>query len=603
MKKYLSLVILLLGAAYLASTLRSQRNQTDFDLIGFGRVPVLVNGRIKPLDTVARTSLLTLQGRQRVSTPEISEPFVHSPVEWLADVFFNPAKADTYPTIRIESPEVLTLLGITEEDTRIKYDSAAKRTMAVLGFLPSTKSRFSYSQLRPKLPELDRQARLAEPIESQLRTAFQKQAITVRDRIVLYLQLKTSVQVPDAPDFLGELELFQQALPAGIRAVLAKQKGEAHNEEALKAMMGMAERASYMEQLGNLRIIPPAAGDTDATHWRPTGTALLESFSTASIDPTIMDYARLGRAWRSTDAVTFNRIVRALHDTLTPRYPGAMQKSDIEGRFNAAAPFYSSMTLYAWAFLLARPMVYVGAALLKSTLPIGMLALASGHALFTWGKRGAAATPWQPQNDAADPRAPVLFLRSFEDDQFNFQRPAWQLRLRWFDLWSFRRNVDEAMVDEVAQYGPVVALGRPGESAAPFGAWRHYATHADWQDVVVSTARRARAIVLVAGDSPGLRWEFDLVRREDLLERTVLLFHPDPARAASTRRALIWLLDDEGHVDRLLAAGTGVPVAWLHTANGPFLLRADRPSAAAYVVALRTHFQHVTVEALVSVID
>ena len=353
MKKYLSLVILLLGAAYLASTLRSQRNQTDFDLIGFGRVPVLVNGRIKPLDTVARTSLLTLQGRQRVSTPEISEPFVHSPVEWLADVFFNPAKADTYPTIRIESPEVLTLLGITEEDTRIKYDSAAKRTMAVLGFLPSTKSRFSYSQLRPKLPELDRQARLAEPIESQLRTAFQKQAITVRDRIVLYLQLKTSVQVPDAPDFLGELELFQQALPAGIRAVLAKQKGEAHNEEALKAMMGMAERASYMEQLGNLRIIPPAAGDTDATHWRPTGTALLESFSTASIDPTIMDYARLGRAWRSTDAVTFNRIVRALHDTLTPRYPGAMQKSDIEGRFNAAAPFYSSMTLYAWAFLLA----------------------------------------------------------------------------------------------------------------------------------------------------------------------------------------------------------------------------------------------------------
>lgn len=257
----------------------------------------------------------------------------------------------------------------------------------------------------------------------------------------------------------------------------------------------------------------------------------------------------------------------------------------------------------AWAFLLARPMVYVGAALLKSTLPIGMLALASGHALFTWGKRGAAATPWQPQNDAADPRAPVLFLRSFEDDQFDFQRPPWQLRLRWFDLWSFRRNVDEAMVDEVAQYGPVVALGRPGESAAPFGAWRHYATHADWQDVVESTARRARAIVLVAGDSPGLRWEFDLVRREDLLERTVLLFHPDPARAASTRRALIWLLDDEGHVDRLLAAGTGVPVAWLHTANGPFLLRADRPSAAAYVVALRTHFQHVTVEALVSVID
>ncbi len=353
MKKHLALLVLLLGAAYLASTLRPPSNKTAFDLVGFGRVPVLVNGRIKPLDTVARTSLLTLQGRQRVSTPEISEPFVSSPIEWLADVFFNPTKADTYPTIKIESPEVLTLLGITEDDTKIVYDSAAKRTLAILGFIPSARSRFSYNQLRPKLPELDRQARLAEPVESQLRTAFQKQAIAVRDRIVLYLQLKTSVQIPDVPDFLGELELFEQALPAGIRAVLAKQKGETHNEDALKAMMAMAERASYMEQLGNLRVVPPAAGDTNPTHWRPTGTALMEAFSTAHIDPTIMDYARLGHAWRAADSVTFNRIVGTLHSTLTPRYPDAMRKSDIEGRFNAAAPFYSSMTLYVCAFLLA----------------------------------------------------------------------------------------------------------------------------------------------------------------------------------------------------------------------------------------------------------
>ena len=353
MKKILPLLVLLLGAAYLASTLWPPSNKTGFDLVGFGRVPVLVNGRIKPLDTVARTSLLILQGRQRVSTPEISEPFVASPIEWLADVFFNPAKADTYPTIKIESPEVLSLLGITEEDTKITYDSAAKRSMAILGFLPSTKSRFSYQQLQPKLAELDRQARLAEPVESAVRTAFQKQAIAVRDRIVLYLQLKTSVQVPDSPDFLKELGLFEQALPAGIRAVLAKQKGEAHDEAALKVMMTMAERASYLEELGNLRVVPPAANDTDPTHWRPTGTALIEAFSTSHVDATIMDYARLGHAWRAGDSATFNRVVGALHDTIAPRYPGAMRKSDIEGRFNAAAPFYSSMTLYAFAFLLA----------------------------------------------------------------------------------------------------------------------------------------------------------------------------------------------------------------------------------------------------------
>lgn len=115
------------------------------------------------------------------------------------------------------------------------------------------------------------------------------------------------------------------------------------------------------------------------------------------------------------------------------------------------------------------------------------------------------------------------------------------------------------MVDEVEAFGPVVALGRPGETNAPFGGKRYYASHEEWQDVVTQTARRAFAIVLASGESPGLRWEFELLRREQLLERTVLLLHPHAARAASNRRALAWLLGDEEHADRLLAAATLTP--------------------------------------------
>jgi ABC-type transport system involved in cytochrome c biogenesis permease subunit len=353
MKKHLALAILLLGVAYLASTLRPEKNPTAFDLAAFGRVPVLVNGRIKPLDTVARTSLLTLQGRQRVSTPEISEPFVHTPAQWLATVFFDAAKADTFPVIKIDSPEVLTLVGLTDADTRIAYDSAAKRTMAVLGFLPSYKSRFSYNQLRPKLPELDRQGRLAEQVEAQLRTPFQKQVLAVRNRVILYLQLRLSVQMPESTSFLTELQLFEKALPSGVAAVLAKQKGEAHDPEALKVMKEMADRFAYMEQLGHLRLVPPAADDPDATNWTLAGSSLLASFGTGKINATVLDYARLGEAWRKSDPAAFNRVVGTLHDELAKRYPAAMRKSDIEARFNAAGPFYSSMTLYVWAFLLA----------------------------------------------------------------------------------------------------------------------------------------------------------------------------------------------------------------------------------------------------------
>ena len=76
MKRYLPLLVLALAIIYVAGTLAPQKNQTAFDLRGFSRLPVLINGRIKPLDTVARTSLLMMQGKQAVTTPEIGRAHV-----------------------------------------------------------------------------------------------------------------------------------------------------------------------------------------------------------------------------------------------------------------------------------------------------------------------------------------------------------------------------------------------------------------------------------------------------------------------------------------------------------------------------------------------
>ncbi|MFI5357698.1 MAG: cytochrome C biogenesis protein, partial [Opitutales bacterium] len=98
MKRLIPFLIVALGAAGLACTLLPPRNDTAFDLVGFGRLPVLADGRLKPLDTLARSSLLQLQGRQLVSDPAKSEPFVSTPTEWLVDVLFHPALADTFPT-------------------------------------------------------------------------------------------------------------------------------------------------------------------------------------------------------------------------------------------------------------------------------------------------------------------------------------------------------------------------------------------------------------------------------------------------------------------------------------------------------------------------
>jgi ABC-type transport system involved in cytochrome c biogenesis permease subunit len=356
MKRLIPLLVLVAGLASVLGGLRAPHNPSKFDVAAFGQLPIIVGGRIKPLDTVARTSLLILQGRQRVSDPTISEPLVDSPSEWLADVLFNPDKADTYPTFRIsatDSPELLTLMGLSEADTKISYDSGIKRVLAVADMLPTTRSRFSFNQLVSKLEELDRQAQLATPVDAQLRTPFQKAVIQLRDRVLLYQRLKHSVQSPDSPDFLDELVKFQNALPAGIEAVRARENKQPHNEDAFKAMITMAERYDYMEKMGYLLTVPPADNDPNALAWKPVGRTLLETFKSGSVDPTVLAYAGLGHAWRKGEAEQFNSIVALFHDQLAKRYARELKKASIETRFNAAEPFYKSMTLYACVFFLA----------------------------------------------------------------------------------------------------------------------------------------------------------------------------------------------------------------------------------------------------------
>jgi MFS family permease len=56
-----------LGASWIAPKPMAD----DFDVRSFSRLPVLVGGRVKPLDTVARNSLLIMRGKQTLRTKDI----------------------------------------------------------------------------------------------------------------------------------------------------------------------------------------------------------------------------------------------------------------------------------------------------------------------------------------------------------------------------------------------------------------------------------------------------------------------------------------------------------------------------------------------------
>jgi len=353
MKKILPLLALLFGVAFIGRTLVPPRNSTAFDLIGFARLPILANGRVKPLDTIARSSLLQLQGRQRVSTPEISEPFVASPTEWLLDVFYRPEKADAYPTFAIDNPDLLHLIGRDDDSLKIHYTGTAKKILAVVGFVPGSYRRFSFQDIAPHVQAIEDQAKLADQVEAGARNAFQRAVLQLYGNLRLYLSLKHALVMPGRDDFLGELLRFQDNVAAGVAAVRAKQAGQPHDEAAVTAITDIGERFVAMSSASNFLVIPPDRADADPNAWKTAGAALLETFQTGQVNAHALAYAGLGHAWREQQPGQFNKLISLFRADLEKRLAPQLAKAGAEARFNAAEPFYTSMNLYAFAFFLA----------------------------------------------------------------------------------------------------------------------------------------------------------------------------------------------------------------------------------------------------------
>lgn len=189
-----------------------------------------------------------------------------------------------------------------------------------------------------------------------------------------------------------------------------------------------------------------------------------------------------------------------------------------------------------------------------------------------------------------DARPPVLFLRSFRDDQVRLA-PSHNLLSRVLaGSGKDRRLLDHVVTEELSTIGPVVALGAPGDPLPPYGAARGYFEHSGWQDAVRSLMNDAGLIVLVVDDTAGTWWEVErVVERPELLAKTLFLVHPEHAASGKATELVQRVL-------ALLGDGAGAPPIDLSGQNvlGFFVshrratwLRSDTFTSRAFGLALR----------------
>jgi hypothetical protein len=87
--------------------------------------------------------------------------------------------------------------------------------------------------------------------------------------------------------------------------------------------------------------------------------------------------------------------------------------------------------------------------------------------------------------------------------------------------------MEESIADQLRPFGPLVAIGKPGETLPQLGASRNYYSGSEWQAAALELMREAVLIVVIAGLSPGLRWELEALAHAGHQSKLLVLM-PEP---------------------------------------------------------------------------
>jgi len=335
------------------------KGEGEYHTREFGRLPVLMNGRIQPMDTVGRNALLQIRSTGDVPLEQVpSWKFWHHPKklrssEWLLEVLFKPEVADTRPIFLIHHPDLLSELKLSDkgvEKSGLRY--------------------YTFEQLRPVLNEIEDRANEARAMDEKQRTSFQKQVTKLHYALFVYNSLKTAARPPAWQDFAAKLAEFEKNIPSGMRALKAREDGKDFDKEALGRFWEPAMEVLALAKDPNAGqvyplIIPPTQPGQKREDWSSVPQALVVALQTQEVPPPVKAFASIGTAYAQGKPDEFNRAVADYSQWIEKDLPREARKGRHEFFYNDTKAFLHAIIIYIFVFLLSA-----GSLLTVTALPL-----------------------------------------------------------------------------------------------------------------------------------------------------------------------------------------------------------------------------------------
>ncbi len=323
MKKTLPILFVVVAVLILARGLMPKHADSLFPVKSFSEIPVLEGGRYKPLDSVARTSMLLFRSKQ-TALNAAGEKI--PAVQWLMQLTLQPNTASDYPIFLINHEDVKEL--IAAKDLNQKF--------------------FSYGEIVPHVQKIQEQVQTI-PQESALQDAAQRETLKLFNNLILYQRLAFSFRAPVLQDTVeGEYLAFMGSLRAAASKI--SEGGEVAPDDSV-----MGKVSSYMRTFGNLsdersiKFVPTKPG---TGHWLNLSESLMGSLQMGQLPKMTILYAQLADTYGAGNVDQFEATLSDIHagySAVAADFPS--RKVYAESVVNGIQPFALAMALYVWVFI------------------------------------------------------------------------------------------------------------------------------------------------------------------------------------------------------------------------------------------------------------
>jgi ABC-type transport system involved in cytochrome c biogenesis permease subunit len=364
---WVSWFLVVLFVAEISAAVFVKRKDKSFAVSEFAKLPLVFNGRVQPMDSLARNSLLQIRGITEVPLEgngadgawgtweelgvkggELTErkwyqfskhPQKLKPADWLLEVFCDPRQADERYVFVINHPDLRSLLKLEG------------------GLEKSGLHFYRFIDLTNRLDALKGEYERVSKLNASQQNQFDRAVLRLNNAFGLYFRLKNTLQPEDTADFPKEIDAYLAALAAARTAAQERQaKGERLSRETVNELLAPVQKFSRryeaMAGMQSPLIVPLAHTDSRHETWRGMGETLLESVGDTVPEPVKL-LASLASTYRAGDAGKFNQTLGDYRALLTKEgLNKEVQKGASETFFNQLLAFKRSMYVYITAFLL-----------------------------------------------------------------------------------------------------------------------------------------------------------------------------------------------------------------------------------------------------------